>query len=85
MADYKIEIKKSAVKELKVLPNSTLKRTIDKINSLAINPRPLGCKKLSSDEQYRIGTGDYRILYTIHDEVLVICVVKVAHRREVYK
>jgi mRNA interferase RelE/StbE len=85
MADYKIEIKKSAVKELKALPNTTLKRMIDKINSLAINPRPSGCKKLSGDEKYRIGVGDYRILYAINDDILLIYIVKVAHGREVYK
>ena len=85
MADYKIEIKKSAQKEIKKLPDNVLKKVIDKISSLAHTPRPEGCKKLSGEEKYRIRIGNYRILYSIEDDVLFIYVVKVGHRREVYR
>lgn len=84
-ADYKIEIKKSAQKEIKNLPNKELKKVVDKINSLAHEPRPAGCKKLSGEEKYRIRVGSYRVLYSIEDDVLVIYVVKVGHRKDVYE
>jgi mRNA interferase RelE/StbE len=83
--DYKIEIKKSAQKELKNLPDKALKKVIEKIGSLVTNPRPAGCKKLSGDEKYRIRIGNYRVLYSIEDEILVIFIVKVGHRKDVYE
>lgn len=84
MADYKIEIKKSAQKEIKNLPNKELKKVVDKIASLAGEPRPAGCKKLSGEEKYRIRVGSYRVLYGIEDDALVIYVVKARHRKDVY-
>jgi mRNA interferase RelE/StbE len=85
MADYKIEIKKSAQKEIKNLPNKELKKIVDKIGSLASDPRPTGCKKLSGEEKYRVRVGSYRVLYSIEDDVLVIYVVRVGHRKDVYE
>ena len=84
MENYKIEIKKSATKEIEKLPKSILKRVIEKIQSLRTEPRPHGCKKLTADEKYRVRVGDYRILYRIEDEVLVVIVVKVRHRKDIY-
>ena len=84
MANYKIEIKKSAEKEISKLPKLVIKRIIYKIETLSDDPRPKGCKKLSADEKYRIRVGVYRILYSIEDEKLVIFIVKVAHRKKVY-
>lgn len=85
MAIYRIEIKKSAQKEIQNLPRLDLKRVVIKIQSLAINPRMPDSKKLSSQEQYRVRVGQYRILYEIHDDILVIMVVRVAHRKQVYR
>lgn len=85
MERYRIEIKKSAVKEIEHLPQRDLKVVLQAIESLAVNPRPFGCKKLSHQEKYRVRCGDYRILYTIEDTVLIVCVVKVAHRKDVYR
>jgi mRNA interferase RelE/StbE len=85
MAKYKIEIKKTAIKELNNLPPSDLKKILQRIQSLADDPRPPGCKKLSGEEKYRIRSGNYRILYMIEDDVLVIYIVKIAHRRDVYR
>jgi mRNA interferase RelE/StbE len=85
MAKYKIEIKKSAAKELNNLPSNDLKKIIQKIQNLAENPRPHDCKKLTGEEKYRIRSGDYRILYLIEDNVLIIYVVRVGHRRDVYR
>jgi mRNA interferase RelE/StbE len=84
MADYKIEIKRSAQKEIKKLPDTVLRRVVEKITSLGQDPRPDGCKKLSGEEKYRVRVGDYRILYGIEDDVLLIYVVKVAHRKDIY-
>ena len=84
MENYKIEIKKSATKEIAKLPKNILKRILNKIQSLSSNPRPNGCKKLTADEKYRVRVGNHRILYSIEDEKLVIYVVKVGHRKKVY-
>ena len=85
MAKYKIEIKRSAVKEIERLPRKEITVVLDKVRLLADNPRPSDCKKLSGQEKYRIRCGDYRILYLIEDDVLIICVVKVGHRKDVYR
>ncbi len=85
MAKYKIEIKKSAVKELNNLPVNELKRIVQKIQNLIDDPRPPGCKKLTGEEKYRIRSGNYRILYLIEDDILIIYIVKIGHRREVYR
>jgi len=85
MADYKIEIKRSAAKELEKIQKRDRDRIIEKIQSLSEDPRPLQSEKLSGEEKYRIRQGDYRVLYQIYDEVITVVVVKVAHRREAYK
>ncbi len=84
MVNYKIEIKRSAVKEIKKLPLRDLKKILVKISELASNPRSYGCMKLSADEKYRVRVGVYRILYEIKDKLLIIIVVKVAYRKDVY-
>ncbi|MFA5393730.1 MAG: type II toxin-antitoxin system RelE/ParE family toxin [Candidatus Ratteibacteria bacterium] len=85
MGNYRIEIKISAVKEIENLPDRDIKAVFDKIASLAENPRPHDCQKLSGREQYRIRRGDYRILYYIEDDVLIVYIVKVGHRKDVYR
>ncbi len=85
MARYRIEVKKSAVKELSQIPKKDLVKIVKKINSLADNPRPKGSKKLSREEKYRMRYGKYRILYLIKDNLLVIYVIKVAHRKDIYR
>ena len=85
MANYKIEIKKSAAKEISKLPKESIKRIINKIQTLSDDPRPNGCKKLSGDEKYRIRIGVYRVLYSIMDEKLIIYIVKVGHRKKIYE
>ena len=85
MGKYKIEIKRSALKEIKQLPAKDLKRILAKIESLSDDPRPVDCKKLSTEEKYRIRYGVYRILYEIKDDVLIVYVVKVGHRKDIYR
>ena len=79
MAKYRIEIKISAVKEISKLPIKELKKILKEIKLLADNPRPFGAIKLSGDEKYRLRVGNYRILYQIYDEILIIIIVKVGH------
>lgn len=83
-ADYKIEFKKSAAKEIKSLPDKYLKKVLDKISSLSQTPRPSDCKKLTGRNEYRLRVGVYRIIYMIEDDKLVILVIKVVHRKNVY-
>ena len=85
MAKYSLTIKKSAAKELQDLPKKDLLKIIKRIQSLAENLRPAGSQKLSSREQYRIRQGDYRIIYSIDDGQSVVDVVKIGHRREIYR
>jgi len=85
MAKYRIEIKKSAVKELEKIPAHDLKAILKKIEGLAVDPRPKDSKKLSGEEKYRIRHGNYRILYLIDDGQVIIFVVKVGHRKDVYR
>ena len=85
MAVFSIYFKESARKELNAIPKRDLRRIMEKIATLADNPRPAGSEKLSGQERYRIRQGNYRILYSIQDGELTIWVVKVGHRREVYR
>lgn len=85
MAQYKIVIKKSVFKDIKSIPKKNIKRIISIIQALAYNPRPLQSKKLSGQEKYRLRQGNYRILYSIEDDKLVVYIVKIGNRRDVYR
>jgi mRNA interferase RelE/StbE len=85
MAKYKITFKKSVVKDLRSIPKNDIQKVLSKIDSLSDNPRGEGCIKLSGKENYRVRQGLYRIVYEIKDGLLVVNVVKVAHRIHVYK
>jgi mRNA interferase RelE/StbE len=85
MAVYSLFLKDSVRKDLDHIPNNYLQRIMERIAALAENPRPFGCEKLSGQEKYRIRQGDYRIIYSIQDTQLTVWVVKVGHRREVYR
>jgi len=85
MALYKIIFMPSTEKDFKTIPRKDLDRIFKRINSLVINPRPRGCEKLTVRKYYRIRQGDYRIIYEIHDDKLIVWVVKVAHRKDIYR
>ena len=85
MAAYKIYFKKSVEKDFKVIPKKDLKRILEGIEALAEEPRPPGCEKLSGQQRCRLRQGRYRILYSIQDDELTVWVVKVAHRRNIYR
>lgn len=85
MGRYEIAFRKSVARDLRAIPNADVERILDRIRALADDPRPPGCERLSGQARYRIRQGSYRILYEIEDARLVVLVVKVAHRRDVYR
>ena len=85
MVSYELKIKKEAEKELRSLPKVDLKRVIQKIRSLGDNPRPQGAEKLKGEEGYRIRQGDWRVVYLIDDATKIVRVIRIGHRREVYR
>ena len=83
---YRVEIKPQAEKSLGRLPNPQRRRVALAIDDLARNPRPAGCAKIiGAQDAYRIRVGDYRVVYEIEDRVLVVYVVRVGHRKDVYR
>ena len=83
---YRIEIKQSAAREIRSIGRKKdRQRVVGRIAALADDPRPAGCTKLSGQDAYRVRQGDYRIVYTVSDDVLIVEVVKVGHRRDVYR
>ena len=85
MEKYRVLIKPSASKELDSIPKTDLKRIIKRIQNLSEIPRPAGCEKLSGEDRYRVRRGPYRIVYSIDDKSREVLIVKVGHRREVYR
>ncbi len=86
MAKYSLRIKKSARKELEsIATKADRRRVIKRIASLADNPRPRGALKLSGLERYRVRQGSYRILYTIEESVLIVQVIKIGDRKDIYQ
>ena len=85
MAAYKVYFKESVEKDFSVVPKKDLKRILRRIEALAENPRPSGCEKLTGRERYRVRQGRYRIVYSVQDEVLTVWIVKVGHRKDVYR
>jgi mRNA interferase RelE/StbE len=84
--NYRIEFVKQAAKQFKALPIQEKERLQTKIDSLISEPRPVGVVKLVAEEDlYRIRVGDYRIIYVIQDDLLLILILKVGHRRDVYR
>jgi len=85
MAAYKIYFKKSVEKDFNGIPKKDLKKILARIELLAENPRPPGCEKLTGQQRYRLRQGRYRILYSIQDDELTVWVVKVGHRKDIYR
>ena len=83
---YRIEFTSSATRDFSKLAEDIRQRLLPKIDALADDPRPMGVQKLQGGEnRYRIRAGDYRIVYEIRDKILVILIVGIGHRREVYR
>lgn len=85
MARYELSVRPSAAKDLRGIPRADVRRIVDRIERLREDPRPPGAEKLSTQERYRIRQGNYRILYTVMDAELIVVVVKIGHRRDVYR
>jgi len=85
MAGYRVFFKSSVEKDFSAHPKKDVKRILDRIKTLENNPRPKGCEKLTGQEKYRLRQGRYRIVYSIQDEELTVWVVKVGHRKDIYR
>jgi mRNA interferase RelE/StbE len=85
VASYRLQIKPSAAKELEALPRKDRKRLVARIQQLALDPRPHGAEKLSGEEKYRLRQGNCRVLYSVDDAEPTVLVVKIGHRRDVYR
>ena len=85
MARYEVRFRKSVSKDLDPIPKKDVQRIIAAIDVLADDPRPPQSRKLSGSEKYRLRCGVYRVLYEIQDDVLIVYIVKVGHRKNVYR
>lgn len=85
MAAYKVYFRESVEKDFSSIPKKDLVKILRRIKGLANNPRPPGGEKLTGQERYRVRQGRYRIVYSIQDEALTVWIVKVGHRKEVYR
>ncbi len=85
MARYKIFFRESVRKDLGILPKKEIQKILHRIEALSEDPRPSGCEKLTGEEKYRIRQGRYRIVYSIRDQELTVWVVKIGHRKDVYR
>jgi len=83
---YEVRIKPSASREIRKLSKRVQSGIIVALEALAVDPRPHGVRKLTAaDDLYRVRVGDYRVIYQVRDEDLLVLVVKVAHRRDAYR
>jgi mRNA interferase RelE/StbE len=82
---HSIKIERTARKRIASLEVGLQRRILQAIEGLAENPRPSGCKKLRGREEYRVRVGDYRVVYEVRDDLLIVLIVRVAHRGDAYK
>jgi mRNA interferase RelE/StbE len=85
MESYRLSFKRSVTKDFRSIPQEDVRRILSRIDALALEPRPQGCQKLTGQERYRVRVGRYRIVYEIRDDLLLVIVVAVAHRKGVYR
>jgi mRNA interferase RelE/StbE len=85
MERFEVIFRQSVAKDLRQIPKKNIKRILKRIESLRSEPRPPGVEKLSGQDKYRIRHGVYRILYEIRNNELIVVVVKIGHRRDVYR
>lgn len=85
MTKYRLSFKASVAKDLRQIPKRDVQSILKRIEGLADDPRPSGSEKLSGKERFRVRQGTYRIVYEIVDQELVVMVVKIGHRRDVYR
>ena len=85
MAEYKVYFKASVEKDFRTIPKRNIIRILQRIESLGQDPRPLGVEKLNGQDRYRLRQGKYRIVYSIHDKELTVWIVRIEHRKDVYR
>jgi mRNA interferase RelE/StbE len=86
MRHYQVVLSKTAEKSLSKLPSPIVQKIIPVLSSLATDPRPSGCKKLKGFENlWRIRIGNYRVIYSVDDVILLIDVREIGHRKDIYK
>jgi len=85
MAAYSLVFKASVQKDFEGIPKKDLRKILSRIKSLAGEPRPHGCEKLTGQNRYRVRQGRYRIVYAVQDEERIVIVVKVGHRKDIYR
>ncbi len=85
MAEYKVYFRESVEKDFRAIPKKDVKKILRRIESLAVEPRPLGVEKLTGQERYRIRQGQYRIVYSVQDKEFTVWIVKVGHRKDIYR
>ncbi len=85
MAEYKLYFRASVEKDFRAIPKKELRTILHRVELLSKEPRPIGCEKLTGQERYRLRQGKYRIVYSIQDKELTIWIVKVGHRKDIYR
>ena len=85
MAEYKVYFRESVEKDFRAIPKKDVRKILHRIESLAVGPRPSGCEKLTGQERYRVRQGQYRIVYSVQDKEFTVWIVKVGHRKDVYR
>jgi len=85
MAAYKIFFGRSVDKDFSAIPKQDLRKVLRRIEMLSKDPRPSGCEKLAGQERFRVRQGRYRIVYSIQDKDLTVWIVKVGHRKDIYR
>ena len=85
MAAYKVYFRESVEKDFGTIPKKDIEKILQRIALLATNPRPPGCEKLTGQERYRVRQGRYRIVYSVQDDVLTVWIVKIGHRKDIYR
>ena len=85
MGAYKVYFRESVEKDFRTLPRIDARKILSRVELLAVEPRPNGCEKLTGQERYRVRQGMYRIVYSIQDDEQTVWIVKVAHRKDVYR
>ena len=85
MAEYEILFKASVWKDLRSIPKRDLKKILSRIEKLGDDPRSIGCEKLTGEELYRVRQGNYRVIYSIQDNELTVWVIKIGHRKDIYR
>ena len=85
MAEYKVYFRESVEKDFREIPKKELGKILERIELLTTEPRPSGCEKLTGQERYRVRQGRYRIVYSIQDNELTVWIVKIGHRKDIYR